>query len=197
VGANLFVGNLAPDADEKLLFETFILFGTLIQTPKVARDETTGVSRGFGFVSYDSFEAADSAISSMNGQYLCNRPVTVNYAFKKDGRGERHGSAAERLLATQTRKALAESGVVPLAPSQFALQMQLQMQQQAQQAPLHLQAQMMYPSNVPAAMYYGNTMNPAGPMGAIGVMGPMNPMNQVGSTNYMNPQQQYYPYPPQ
>uniref|UniRef100_H0XI89 Splicing factor 3b subunit 4 n=1 Tax=Otolemur garnettii TaxID=30611 RepID=H0XI89_OTOGA len=37
----------------------------------------------------------------MNGQYLCNRPITVSYAFKKDSKGERHGSAAERLLAAQ------------------------------------------------------------------------------------------------
>ncbi len=38
----------------------------------------------------------------MNGQYLQNRPLAVTYAFKKDsGRGERHGTAAERLLAAQ------------------------------------------------------------------------------------------------
>jgi len=37
----------------------------------------------------------------MNGQYLCNRPITVSYAFKKEAKGERHGSAAERLLAAQ------------------------------------------------------------------------------------------------
>jgi hypothetical protein len=30
----------------------------------------------------------------MNGQYLMNKPITVSYAFKKDGKGERHGSAA-------------------------------------------------------------------------------------------------------
>lgn len=110
VGANLFVGNLAPDADEKVLFDTFIMFGRLIETPKVARDETTGVSRGYAFISYDSFESSDAAIEAMNGQYLCNRPITVNYAFKKDGKGERHGTAAERLLAAQNRQATMAAG---------------------------------------------------------------------------------------
>lgn len=105
VGANLFVGNLAPDADEKTLFDTFIIFGTLLSTPKVAREEATGVSKGYAFLAYDTFEAADAAIEAMNGQYLCNRPISVNYAFKKDGRGERHGSAAERLLAAQSKRA--------------------------------------------------------------------------------------------
>lgn len=65
---------------------------------------TTGASKGFGFISYDSFEASDAAIESMNGQFLMNKPVTVSYAFKKDGKGERHGTPAERLLAAQARK---------------------------------------------------------------------------------------------
>ena len=32
------------------------------------------------------------------------RPITVGYAFKKDTKGERHGTPAERLLAEQQRK---------------------------------------------------------------------------------------------
>lgn len=40
----------------------------------------------------------------MNGQYLMNKEVNVSYAFKKDGKGERHGSQAERLLAAQAKK---------------------------------------------------------------------------------------------
>jgi splicing factor 3B subunit 4 len=56
--------------------------------------DNAGASRGFGFVNYDSFEASDAAIDAMNNQFLCNRPITVTYAFKKDTKGERHGSAA-------------------------------------------------------------------------------------------------------
>ncbi|XP_010462177.1 PREDICTED: splicing factor 3B subunit 4-like [Camelina sativa] len=62
-------------------------------------DPDTGNSRGFGFISYDSFEASDAAIEAMTGQYLCNRQITVSYAYKKDTKGERHGTPAERLLA--------------------------------------------------------------------------------------------------
>merc|ERR1712179_98922 len=40
-------------------------------------------------------------MGAMNGQYLCNRAIAISYAFKKDSKGERHGSAAERLLAAQ------------------------------------------------------------------------------------------------
>ncbi|GAA5862978.1 hypothetical protein JCM3774_006708 [Rhodotorula dairenensis] len=104
IGANLFVGNLDPNVDERMLFDTFMAFGTLVQPAKISRDMTTGASKGFGFISYDSFEASDAAIESMNGQFLMNKPITVSYAFKKDGKGERHGTPAERLLAAQARK---------------------------------------------------------------------------------------------
>jgi hypothetical protein len=30
----------------------------------------------------------------MDGQYLCNRAITVSYAYKKDTKGERHGTPA-------------------------------------------------------------------------------------------------------
>ncbi|KAF6166609.1 hypothetical protein GIB67_005471 [Kingdonia uniflora] len=100
VGANLFVGNLDPDVDEKLLYDTFSAFGVIVTNPKIMRDPETGNSRGFGFISYDSFETSDAAIEAMNGQYLCNRQITVSYAYKKDTKGERHGTPAERVLAS-------------------------------------------------------------------------------------------------
>lgn len=99
VGANIFIGNLDPDVDEKLLHDTFSAFGGIAQTPKVLYDAESGLSKGYGFVSYDSFESSDLAIECMNGQFLCNRAIVVQYAFKKDAVGERHGSQAERILA--------------------------------------------------------------------------------------------------
>ncbi|DBB01908.1 TPA: hypothetical protein ACH3X1_000503 [Trebouxia sp. C0004] len=108
VGANLFIGNLDPDVDEKLLYDTFSAFGMVIATPKIMRDPDTGASRGFGFVSFDGFEASDAAIEAMSGQYLCNRAITVSYAYKKDSKGERHGTPAERQLA-ERKKAMLSS----------------------------------------------------------------------------------------
>ncbi|ORX83334.1 hypothetical protein BCR32DRAFT_201935 [Anaeromyces robustus] len=104
VGASLFIGNLDPDIDEKFLYDTFSAFGVIVQTPKIARDTETGNSKGYGFISFDNFESSDAAIEAMNGQYLMNKAITVSYAFKKDGKGERHGTAAERLLAAQAKK---------------------------------------------------------------------------------------------
>lgn len=103
IGAELFVGNLDPMADEKILYDTFSRFGPLLSLPKVARDDA-GAGKGFGFISFGDFESADAAIENLNGQYLLSNQVTVQYAFKKDGKGERHGDEAERALAAQAKK---------------------------------------------------------------------------------------------
>jgi RNA recognition motif. (a.k.a. RRM, RBD, or RNP domain) len=79
--ANTHVGhrpNLLMSALQ-LLYDTFNAFGVIVQTPKIMRDPETGLSRGFGFVSYDSFEASDAAIEAMNGQFLCNRSASGKY----------------------------------------------------------------------------------------------------------------------
>ncbi|KAF5023228.1 hypothetical protein F66182_4703 [Fusarium sp. NRRL 66182] len=103
VGAELFIGNLDPMVDEKILYDTFSRFGPLLSLPKVAREES-GASKGFGFVSFADFESSDAAISNLHGQYILSKEVSVQYAFKKDGKGERHGDEAERELAAQAKK---------------------------------------------------------------------------------------------
>lgn len=102
VGAELFIGNLDPMVDERVLYETFSRFGPLVSAPKIARDDSS-LSKGYGFVSFSNFEASDDAIANMNGQYLMNKEVSVQYAYKKDGKGERHGDQAERMLAAQAK----------------------------------------------------------------------------------------------
>ena len=61
------------------------------------RDPDTGNSKGYAFINFASFAAADAAIESMNGQYLCNRAISISYAFKKDSKGERHGTPAGKM----------------------------------------------------------------------------------------------------
>ena len=126
VGANLFIGNLDTSVDEKTLYDTFASFGVILFA-KVMRDPDTGESRGFGFISFDTFDASDAALAAMNGQFLANQPINISYAYKKETKGERHGTAAERLLAannptastgtaqrTAEPKPLASSGPPPM-----------------------------------------------------------------------------------
>ncbi|CAN8095903.1 unnamed protein product [Discula destructiva] len=116
IGAELFVNNLDQQVDEKILFDTFSQFGTLVSPPTVIRDQNN-VSKGYGFVSYDSFEASDAAKETMNGQYLLSKQITVEYAYKKDGKGERHGDEAERTLAAEGKKHNVVPEQQPLPPA--------------------------------------------------------------------------------
>ena len=101
--AKLFVGGLAAEVDEKLLYDTFAQFGAVLSA-KVMTEVDSDRSRGFGFLVFDSFRSADEAIDAMNGQYLCNQPLHVSYAFKQGSQGERHGSEAERELERRSRE---------------------------------------------------------------------------------------------
>lgn len=55
----------------------------------------------------------------MDGQYLMNKQVSVQYAYKKDGKGERHGDEAERTLAAQARKHNVRPPTQQLPPAPF------------------------------------------------------------------------------
>ncbi|KAJ4302241.1 Spliceosome-associated protein 49 [Collariella sp. IMI 366227] len=103
IGAELFINNLDPQVDEKILYDTFSQFGGILRQPNIVRDDNN-ISKGYGFVSFDSFEGSDAAVSTMNGQYLLSKSITVEYAYKKDGKGERHGDEAERRLAAEGKK---------------------------------------------------------------------------------------------
>ena len=115
IGAELFVGNLDSMASEQDLFNTFGRFGAIVAPPKIARDENN-LSKGYGFISFADFDASDSAIEAMNGQMLMNKAVTVQYAYKKDGKGERHGDQAERELAAQAKRNNVQPTIQPLPP---------------------------------------------------------------------------------
>ncbi|KAL7719076.1 Splicing factor 3B subunit [Entamoeba marina] len=100
VGANLFVNNLDASIDENALSEIFRNFGMLVAPPKIVNEGRTGKS--FAFISYDSFEASDRAIAAMDKQYLGNKQVSVEYAYRNK-HGERFGNYAERLLASKLK----------------------------------------------------------------------------------------------
>jgi len=72
---NIFIKNLDPAVGHKELYDTFSAFGNILSC-KVAMDET-GASKGFGFVHFESSEAADSAILLVNEKMLGAKKVYV------------------------------------------------------------------------------------------------------------------------
>ena len=80
----LFVGGLAWKTDDASLNEAFLPFGE-IQEAKVVLDRETGRSRGFGFVTYSSDEAAEAAVKEMDGKMLDGRAIRVDVAREQPG----------------------------------------------------------------------------------------------------------------
>ena len=157
--AKLFVGNLDAEVDEKTLYDTFAQFGPVLSA-KVMTEPESDVSRGFGFITFDSFRSADEAIEAMNGQYLSNRPLHVSYAFKQGSKGERHGSDAERELERRSRARRGLTDVRPLTRPPPAMPTQLP------PMPAGMMMGMMPPPPIPSAfpMAYGAYPPPPPPI---------------------------------
>lgn len=83
--SKLFVGGLAWASDDARLGEAFSQFGEITEA-KVITDRETGRSRGFGFVTFTTPDAADAALS-MNGQDLDGRTIRVDKANSRPGGG--------------------------------------------------------------------------------------------------------------
>jgi len=81
---NIYVKNLDRNIDNKALYDTFSLFGNILSC-KVAADPT-GKSYGYGFVHYETEEAAKQAIERVNGMQIGEKTVQVSQFMK---RGER------------------------------------------------------------------------------------------------------------
>lgn len=80
---NIFIKNLHPAIDNKALHDTFSAFGKILSC-KVATDDL-GNSKCFGFVHYETAEAANAAIENVNGMLLNDREVFVGkHVSKKD-----------------------------------------------------------------------------------------------------------------
>jgi RNA recognition motif-containing protein len=78
----IYVGNLDFKVSESDLESIFGEHGT-VSSCKIITDKYSGRSKGFGFISMDNAEEANSAIEKLNGTKLGERDITVNEARPK------------------------------------------------------------------------------------------------------------------
>ncbi len=79
MSTNIYVGNLSFNTSSDELETLFAEYGEVADA-QVITDRETGRSRGFGFVEMGSTEAAESAISALNGTDVDGRQLKVNVA---------------------------------------------------------------------------------------------------------------------
>lgn len=72
---NIFIKNLDKTIDNKALYDTFSTFGNILSC-KVVTDGK-GNSKGYGFVHYETKEAAEQSIAKVNGMLLNGKIVYV------------------------------------------------------------------------------------------------------------------------
>jgi len=73
---NIFVKNLNESIDNKQLYDTFSLFGNILSC-KVVTDRESGSSKGYGYVHYETAEAAHAAIDKLDGMLIDGQEVQV------------------------------------------------------------------------------------------------------------------------
>ncbi|NP_001082094.1 embryonic polyadenylate-binding protein A isoform X1 [Xenopus laevis] len=86
---NVFIKNLDESIDNKALYDTFSAFGNILSC-KVVCDEHG--SRGYGFVHFETHEAANRAIQTMNGMLLNDRKVFVGHFKSRRERELEYGA---------------------------------------------------------------------------------------------------------
>ncbi|XP_042007943.1 polyadenylate-binding protein 8-like [Salvia splendens] len=89
--ANIFIKNLDKTIDNKALHDTFSSFGNILSC-KIATDPH-GQSKGYGFVQFDTEEAAQSAIDKLNGMLINDKQVYVGHFLRKQERDTTQANA--------------------------------------------------------------------------------------------------------
>lgn len=79
MSTNIYVGNLSFDTSSSQLESLFANHGE-VTGAQVITDRDTGRSRGFGFVEMADSEAAQNAISAIDGSDFEGRTLKVNVA---------------------------------------------------------------------------------------------------------------------
>jgi cold-inducible RNA-binding protein len=95
MNTKLYVGNLSFDTTENDLQDLFAQHGPVSEVNLIT-DRMSGRSRGFGFVTMATPEAAQAAISALAGKQIGGRALTVNEARPREEHGGGGGGGGGR-----------------------------------------------------------------------------------------------------
>jgi polyadenylate-binding protein len=109
---NIFIKNLDASIDNKMLYDTFSSFGSILSC-KVMADKD-GKSLGYGFVHYQTEEGAQEAISALNGMLLNGKQVYVGYFIPHKDRNRSAEGSFKNVYVKNLPEAMDEAGLSDL-----------------------------------------------------------------------------------
>ncbi|KAF4087885.1 hypothetical protein AMELA_G00076490 [Ameiurus melas] len=127
---NLFIKNLDKSIDTLALFDTFSAFGKVLSCKVVGYKNG---SKGYGYVHFESAEAADLAMNRLNGKLLNERKVFIEHFKSREERKAQEGCWGRKPVyvgeaqqkdecqaypAHQNRQRMAQNLAVSYTPSQ-------------------------------------------------------------------------------
>ncbi|KAN0038128.1 hypothetical protein ACTA71_000300 [Dictyostelium dimigraforme] len=77
---NIFVKNLEKGVDNAMLYDTFSSFGNILSC-KVEFEK--GISKGYGYVHFETNDSAEKAIEKVNGALILGKPINVERFVSK------------------------------------------------------------------------------------------------------------------
>lgn len=95
VGKKIYLGNIPFKATEEDIRELFSQNGE-VESVKIITDANSGQSKGFGFVEMTTEEAAQKAITALNGAAFMERTLSVAEAKPQAPRENRGGFDGRR-----------------------------------------------------------------------------------------------------
>jgi len=87
--ARLFIGNIPHGSSEQELQQWVRSRGFQVKSTEIINDRSTGLPRGFGFVTLAEEWRLQEAIDTLNGQRMEGRILTVNRANPVEPRERR------------------------------------------------------------------------------------------------------------
>ncbi|QEU60883.1 Ist3 [Kluyveromyces lactis] len=105
-------GGMHLELTEADILTIFSQYGCPVDI-KLVRDQTTGKSKGFGFLKYEDQRSTILAVDNLNGAKVCGRLIRVDHAFYRPRSDE---AEYEEAVRQELEKDFSKTGDVPSEP---------------------------------------------------------------------------------
>lgn len=96
----MYVGDLDLSCTKQNLIEHFKKRFHSVVDAKIITDQTTNISKGYGFVMFSNKEDSNKALTEMNGSFIKGKPIRVSQG--KMNQSNQHGKNSSQSQTQQT-----------------------------------------------------------------------------------------------